>query len=217
MIEEGADVYPGRLLMANTTELLPGDGTYVYLGKIYAQVAGQVKVLQRKTWHNQDDQDKITVQKTGQGRDDAAEQGEEEDPGSKQPLTGDVVHARVTKVEDRFAKVDILAVADAPLNAVFVGIIQQRDVRDFDRDPGPQMHQSFRPGDIIKARVTQGVEAGGTSRDASVLLSTAEEELGVIFARSQHTGSLMVPRSWGEFECIQTRTKEKRKVAKVIS
>ena len=216
MIEEGVEVYPGRLLMANTQELLPGDGTYVYLGKIYAQVAGQVKILARKTWHNQDDQDKITVQKTST-ESDAAEQGEEEDPGSKQPLTGDVVHARVTKVEDRFAKVDILAVADAPLNAVFVGIIQQRDVRDFDRDPGPQMHHSFRPGDIIKARVTQGVEAGGTSRDASVLLSTAEEELGVVFARSQHTGSLMVPRSWGEFECIQTRTKEKRKVAKVIS
>ena len=40
MIEEGADVYPGRLLMANTQEMLAGDGTYVYLGKIYSQVAG---------------------------------------------------------------------------------------------------------------------------------------------------------------------------------
>ena len=40
MIEDGADVYPGRLLMANTQELLPGDGTYVYLGKIYASLGG---------------------------------------------------------------------------------------------------------------------------------------------------------------------------------
>ena len=80
-----------------------------------------------------------------------------------------------------------------------------------------QMHLSFRPGDVIRARVSQGVESGGTSRDASVLLSTAEEELGVIFARSQHTGALMVPRSYAEFECVQTKTKEKRKVAKVIS
>ena len=61
MIEEGAAVYPGRLLMANTQELLSGDGTYVYLGKIYAQIAGQVKILPRKTWHNQDELDKITV------------------------------------------------------------------------------------------------------------------------------------------------------------
>jgi hypothetical protein len=27
----------------------------------------------------------------------------------------------------------------------------------------------------------------------------------------------MVPRSWTEFECVQTRTREKRKVAKVIN
>ena len=40
MIEDGLDVYPGRLLMANTQEMQPGDGTYVYLGKIYAQKAG---------------------------------------------------------------------------------------------------------------------------------------------------------------------------------
>ena len=42
---------------------------------------------------------------------------------SKQPFTGDVVHARVTKVEDRFAKVEILAIKEEPLNSVFVGII----------------------------------------------------------------------------------------------
>ena len=77
------------------------------------------------------------------------------------------------------------------------------------------MHEAFRPGDIIRARVTQGVESGGTSRDASVILTTAEDQLGVVYARSEQTGALMVPRSWNEFECVQTRTKEKRKVAKV--
>ena len=76
------------------------------------------------------------------------------------------------------------------------------------------MHLCFRPGDIVRAKVTQGVGSGGTSRDASVLLSTAEDHLGVIFARSAQTGTLMVPRSWTEFECVQTHTKEARKVAK---
>ena len=56
-------------------------------------------------------------------------------------------------------------------------------MRDFDRSD-VQMHQAFRPGDIIKARVTQGVDQGGSSRDSSVTLSTAEEQLGVVFARS---------------------------------
>ena len=68
------------------------------------------------------------------------------------------------------------------------------------------MHNCFRAGDIVKARVTAGVGCG-TSRDSSVLLTTAEEQLGVVFARSPHTGSLMVPRSWSEFECVQTNTK----------
>ena len=77
------------------------------------------------------------------------------------------------------------------------------------------MHLAFRPGDIIRARVAQGVASGGTSKDSSVALTTAEEALGVVFARSEHTGALMVPRSWGHFECVQTGTKQPRKVAKV--
>lgn len=130
-----------------------------------------------------------------------AENQQESTSRVMQPRTGDEVYARVMKVEDRFAKVDILAIGEDPISAVFVGFIQQENVRDFDRSD-VQMHLSFRPGDIIKARVSQGVESGGTSRDASVTLSTAEEQLGVVFARSQHTGALMVPRSWSEFECV---------------
>jgi exosome complex RNA-binding protein Csl4 len=89
---------------------------------------------------------------------------------------------------------------DQPVNTVFVGIILQEGVRDFQKDE-IQVHNCFRPGDIVRARVTAGV-GGGTSRDSSVLLTTAEEELGVVFARSPHTGALMVPRSWTEFECV---------------
>ena len=92
----------------------------------------------------------------------------------------------------------------------------QENVRDFQRDE-VKMHLCFRPGDIVRARVIQGVGSGGTSRDQSVLLSTAEEQLGVVFARSSQTGSLMIPRSWREFECVQTHTKEQRKVANVMT
>ena len=160
--------------------------------------------------------DQISVEPFHDADEQSNEQSEanESSKKAKQPKTGDEVYAKVMKVEDRFAKVDIIAIGEDPITAVFVGFIQQENVRDFDRSD-VQMHLSFRPGDIIKARVTQGVESGGTSRDASVTLSTAEEQLGVVFARSQHTGALMVPRSWSEFECVQTRTKEPRKVAKV--
>ena len=61
MIEDGASVYPGCLLVANTQELQPAEGTHTYLGKIYSTVAGQVKILPKKTWYNKDDFDKISV------------------------------------------------------------------------------------------------------------------------------------------------------------
>lgn len=73
-------------------------------------------------------------------------------------------------------------------------------MRDFDRS-NVEMHNCFRPGDIVRARVLTSV-GGGTSRDSSVLLTTAEEQLGVVFARSPYTGSLMVPRNWTDFECV---------------
>ena len=120
--------------------------------------------------------------------------------------------ARVTRIEDRFCKLDILAVDGQPNSTIFVGIILQDNVRDFDKS-NVDMHNCFRPGDIVKAKVVAGV-GGGTSRDSSIVLSTAEEDLGVVFARSPHTGALMVPRSWTDFECVQTKTKHKRKVAK---
>ena len=88
-------------------------------------------------------------------------------------------------------------------------------MRDFQRDE-VKMHQSFRPGDIVRARVIQGVGSGGTSRDQSVLLSTAEEQLGVVFARSAQTGTLLIPRSGREFESVKTHSKELRKEANVL-
>lgn len=176
------------------------------MGKIYSQYDGIVKISKQSSH-----MDLIEVVRTQADN----QQEVDEKLGVKEaegPQTGQVVYGRVSKIEDRFCKVDIIAVDEIPVNQVFVGIILQEGVRAFDKS-NIEMHNSFRPGDIVKARVTAGV-GGGTSRDSSVLLTTAEEELGVVFARSPHTGALMVPRSWTEFECVQTKTKHKRKVGK---
>ena len=53
--------YPGKLLVPNTFDMLAGEGTYVYLGKIYSNVTGTVTVLPKRSWNNQDDLDKIMV------------------------------------------------------------------------------------------------------------------------------------------------------------
>jgi exosome complex component CSL4 len=123
------------------------------------------------------------------------------------------VYGKVTRVEDRFCKLEIIAINEVPVTKIFVGIVLLDAVRDFDKS-NVQMHNCFRPGDVVKARVTAGIGAGGMSRDQSIILTTAEDELGVVFAKSPHTGAMMVPKNWTEFECVQTNTKHKRKVAK---
>uniref|UniRef100_A0A3B3DKM2 Exosome component 1 n=1 Tax=Oryzias melastigma TaxID=30732 RepID=A0A3B3DKM2_ORYME len=71
-----------------------------------------------------------------------------------------------------------------------------------------EMHRSFRPGDIVLAKV---ISLGDVQ--SNYLLTTAENELGVVVAHSD--AAQMVPISWCEMQCPQTHTKEFRKVARV--
>ena len=48
------------------------------------------------------------------------------------------------------------------------------------------------------------------------MLSTLEDDMGVKYAWAASSGKLMVPRNWTEFQCVVTKQKEKRKVAKVM-
>ena len=48
------------------------------------------------------------------------------------------------------------------------------------------------------------------------LVTTAENELGVVIARSEMSGIKMIPVSWTEMQCPKTYNKEYRKIAKVI-
>ena len=113
------------------------------------------------------------------------------------PRMNDTVYGRVLRVEDRFAKVQILAKGDKPMpsGTHFVGIIFKEQVRNFDRD-NIVLHKCFAPNDIVVAKVIQAAQGGGQS----VQLSTAmSDDLGVKYAWSQNSGQLMIPRSWTDF------------------
>jgi exosome complex component CSL4 len=81
-----------------------------------------------------------------------------------------------------------------------------QDVRATDRDK-VKIYNSFRPGDIIRAEVISLGDA------RSYYLSTAKNELGVIFAKSV-AGETMIPISWQEMQCPRTKVIEYRKCAK---
>ena len=109
----------------------------------------------------------------------------------------------------RFAKCHIMCVGEVVLSEHYRGQIRKEDVRATEKDR-VEMYKCFRPGDIVLARVISLGDAGG-----GYLLTTAENSLGVVIARSE-AGSLMVPVSWTEMQCTASYSVEERKVAKVI-
>ncbi|XP_010713040.1 exosome complex component CSL4 [Meleagris gallopavo] len=124
------------------------------------------------------------------------------------PGVGAVVTCKVCSINSRFAKVNILYVGSTPLKSTFRGTIRKEDIRATEKDK-VEVYKSFRPGDIVLAKVISLGDA-----QSNYLLSTAENELGVVVARSE-AGVQMVPISWCEMQCPQTHTKDFRKVARV--
>lgn len=157
------------------------------------------------------------------------------------PKVGDYILARVSKLTTKQANVEILVVEgqgavgqDAGLgvngneNGIhsnpisnagslvegairsdlgegFGGIIRSIDVRATERDK-VKMERCFKPGDIVRAQV---ISLGD---GANYYLSTARNELGVLFARSK-IGELMYAIDWQTMCCPVTGLTEERKCA----
>lgn len=68
------------------------------------------------------------------------------------PVAGDIVTARITVLNQRFAKCAIICIRDVILKRVYRGILRKEDVRA-ERKDEVEMYNSFRPGDIILARI----------------------------------------------------------------
>uniref|UniRef100_A0A8C8Z203 Exosome complex component CSL4 n=1 Tax=Prolemur simus TaxID=1328070 RepID=A0A8C8Z203_PROSS len=123
-------------------------------------------------------------------------------------LTKSSENGSVSSINSRFAKVHILYVGCTPLKNSFRGTIRKEDVRATEKDK-VEIYKSFRPGDIVLAKVISLGDA-----QSNYLLTTAENELGVVVAHSE-SGVQMVPISWCEMQCPKTHIKEFRKVARV--
>jgi len=187
----GTVVVPGSRLCVADSEHQAGPGTYSQQGYIYSSLVGEVRLVTRP--------DKVvSVEVAGGGAAD-----------SVVPAQGDLVTARVLAVNPRFAKVHLLCVGDCVLSEPFRGQVRKEDVRASEKDK-VEMYRSFRPGDIALCRVLSLGDA-----QAGYLLTTAENELGVVIARSE-AGAAMVPVSWTEMQCPVSCSKEGRKVAKVM-
>ena len=172
-----------------------GSGVHVLAGRIYASITGYKQLQQQ--------QPQAAPQSTSRPILSVASLK----PPTVLPQPGDVVTARVVKINPRYASCSIVAVGRSVLTSALPGLIRQRDIRSFDVD-NADVARSFRPGDLIVASV---VSLGDTR---SYHLSTAAAELGVLEAVSA-AGHDMRPISWERMQCVVTGIKEYRKVAKV--
>ncbi|XP_005181293.1 exosome complex component CSL4 [Musca domestica] len=183
---------PGQRLCLSDENTVSGQGTYERMGYIYATLAGTVHI-------NEKDNCKfIEVQCAGSQ--------------TIVPVAGDIVTARVLQVNQRAAKCSILCIGEHVLEQNYRAILRKEDVRATEKDR-VEMYKSFRPGDVILARVLPQTEL------SCYQLSTAENELGVVIAISSESGPNgppMVPISWTEMQCPNTLVKEPRKVAKIV-
>ncbi|XP_045477425.1 exosome complex component CSL4-like [Harmonia axyridis] len=179
---------PGQRLYVKDETYVSGNGTFERLGYIYSNLAGVVDIIQKNNI-------KII---------------EVVNPNVQTivPAHGDIVTAEVTIITQQYVKCLIKCIGHKILKRHFKGVVRREDIRATEKDR-IEVFKCFRPGDIILARVMPITEAH------TYQLSTAENELGVAIAHSEH-GHPMIPISWNEMQCTKSYVKEARKVAKII-
>ncbi|XP_014668731.1 PREDICTED: exosome complex component CSL4-like [Priapulus caudatus] len=180
---------PGQRLCRADDSHAAGSGTYVRNGFIYASLAGYI------------------CESAGESGSTVTEVRHDAER-SAMPYVGAIVTATVTHVNPRFCKCLMLCVGESALREAFRGQVRREDVRATEKDR-IEMYRCFRPGDVILARVLS------LGDQYSYLLTTAENELGVVIARAENGGAPMIPISWTEMQCPSTFAKESRKVARV--
>ena len=179
-------VCPGeRLRFAE--EFAAGRGTYVRDQHVVAAVVGESRVVPAADGSS-DSRPVVEVVRRGAG---GAGVESEQVGGTLIPQVGDVVFAKITRINPRLCNAEIVCVNGKAVEDTFAGVIRTQDVRATEVDK-VDIYDCFLPSDVVRAKV---ISLGDTR---SYYLSTAENELGVVQARSPFTGEAMVPVSWME-------------------
>lgn len=173
-LHSGERVWPGMPL-AHAGEVTAGEGTYLWGAQLHAAVAGTVGL------DGDSSPPTLCVRPSAPGASAFA----------PPPAVGDLVTCRVARLNPRIASLDILCVGGVPLREPCTGLLRREDVRAFEKDK-VEMYSSCRPGDVVQARVI----SLGDSR--AYYVTTASDELGVVFAQSAEEGTTMVPISFQE-------------------
>lgn len=189
MVDVGQKVTPGdKIGKANL--MIAGPGTYNRGSFIYSSAVGSVSLSGNE----------VSIKL----------EGDRSYASSHVLSIGNKVLCKVIRITNQMATVQIVAAEDiGALREHHEGIIRKEDVRVAATEE-VEIYDSFRPGDIIVARII----SLGSSR--GYFLSTAENQLGVLQAICSTSGEKMFPISYKEMECPKSHIREKRKCAKPV-
>lgn len=118
------------------------------------------------------------------------------------PRVGSIVVGQVHDMQRRLATIRIFNIGKRPLSGVFTGILH---ISDATRGYVDYMHYVCRTGDVIRAKVT-------SNKNRTYHLTTAEKNLGVIYAFCSNCGDLLRLRR-KTLLCLRCGKTEKRKIA----
>lgn len=145
---------PGQRLCLCEENTIPGQGTYERQGYIYSMLAGLVQIRQKDKVYSRKPNEflnrKFFVSFTQMKILEVKSFGNQ----TIVPIAGDIVTAKVTVLNQRIAKCLITCVGDVTLNRTYRGLLRKEDVRSTEKDR-VDMYKSFRPGDVILARVVR--------------------------------------------------------------
>lgn len=94
------------------------------------------------------------------------------------PQIGSLVTCRVLSITANVVRLSIHCIEDKVLKQPFKALLRKEQIRDFEKDK-IQIWKCFRPSDIILAKVV------GIGENHNFLVTTAENELGVVVALNQ--------------------------------
>uniref|UniRef100_A0A915AWM7 Uncharacterized protein n=2 Tax=Parascaris univalens TaxID=6257 RepID=A0A915AWM7_PARUN len=186
-------VFPGDRLFPISERLRAGVGTYELFGHIYASLFGVVHMLPA----TEGSKEVTTVE---------VRRNNEIVQRHIVPYIGCIATAK--NIGPNYAKCGIVCVDASMLAHEFSALLRKEDIRTTEKDK-TEIYLCVQPGDVILARVI-----GFGETQTTFLLSTAEDELGVVSSKGD-AGERMVPSSFTEVKSTLTGRVEPRKVANV--
>ncbi|KRX07757.1 Nucleic acid-binding, OB-fold [Pseudocohnilembus persalinus] len=190
---KGKIVQPGDLIGQIAPNVEIGDGIYVKNNNMFASLYGKIDIDSEKI-NEGEAKHTIKIQSSIQNKSPCLQLGQ-------------VVIGKIIRLKEDLCHLKIMMIEDQPINSYLEGVIRKQNVRESEVDK-LEMQNCFIPGDIVKAKI---ISLGDSTK---VFLSTVGDDLGVLFAKDQEMGQLMLPYSWNQMISLQTGLKEERKVAK---